>query len=65
MNGLTIAYPLMPVNVLEVLFCYLGIFGSLLLWPKTRSRGICLLLALMSTLMVFNIARSRVVLSVA
>ena len=56
MNLRTTTFPLMAVNVLEVLFCFLGIFGSILLWPKARLRSICLPLGLMSLLMGFNFA---------
>lgn len=56
MSSLIATYPLMPVNVLEVLFCFVGIFGSVLLWPNARLRGSCLLLGLTSILMAFNFA---------
>lgn len=56
MSFLIASYPLMPVNVLQVLFCFVGIFGSALLWPKARLKCICLPLGLMSILMLFNFA---------
>lgn len=56
MSFLTTSYSLMPVNVLQVLFCFVGVFGSALLWPRARLRGIVLLLGLMSILMAFNFA---------
>lgn len=56
MSALIASYPLMPVNVLEILFCFSCVFGSILLWPNARLRSICLPLGLTAILMAFNFA---------
>lgn len=54
MNPLIDVYSLRPVNVVEVVFMALCLFGIILLWSKPRFRGICLLFGLEILLMVFN-----------
>ncbi|GHA12514.1 transcriptional regulator [Arenicella chitinivorans] len=54
MNPLIDVYSLRPVNVVEVVFMTLCLFGIILLWSKPRFRGICLLFGLEIILMVFN-----------
>ena len=54
MNPLIDVYSLRPVNVVEVVFMALCLFGIILLWSKPRFRGICLLFALEIVLMAFN-----------
>lgn len=54
LNPLIASYPLRPVNVIEILFFALCVYGIILLWSKPRIRALCLLLFFEALLMVFN-----------
>ncbi|KZN49748.1 helix-turn-helix domain-containing protein [Pseudoalteromonas luteoviolacea] len=44
-----------PVNLLQCLFIFLGIFGTLLLWGQKRLQGVAALLLYYSVLMLLNL----------
>jgi AraC-like DNA-binding protein len=54
MNALLDPYALLPVNVVQVLFFALCLYGVLLLWDTPRFKALCLLLTLEALLMAFN-----------
>lgn len=54
MNAYITSYSLQPVNVVEILFISLCIFGAVLLHHKVRFRALCVLLLLEAVLMAFN-----------
>ncbi len=54
MNAYITSYSLQPVNVVEILFTSLCIFGAVLLHHRARFRALCILLLLEAVLMTFN-----------
>ena len=54
MNAFVTTYALQPVNLVQVLFSALCVYGILLLWHKPRFKALCLLLTLEALLMAFN-----------
>ncbi|MFT7559235.1 MAG: AraC-like DNA-binding protein [Flavobacteriales bacterium] len=52
---LTAEFGFRLVNIVEVLFAFTSGFGLLLLWSERRFRGLCVLLAVIATVMIFNV----------
>lgn len=54
MSPLISAFPLYPVNIVELVFAYTCIVSCVLLWSTPRSRSLCALLILQAVLMLLN-----------